>query len=152
MDPEKLAIKLIRRNRTWGSKRVIGALANLGFTLRDSPGDRVLPRTSRGNEVSFIIRLQMLLRAVPNVRNPNRPARHVEQNSIGVSANVPASASGFNMFQTWHKRVAELQRTRLGRKASVGAPSASERFPVTCLGSPTTWTLFAECVSHTPSF
>jgi putative transposase len=32
---EKLAVKLIQDNRTWGSNRIVGALANLGYPLSD---------------------------------------------------------------------------------------------------------------------
>jgi len=38
VDPEleKLVIKLIQENPTWGSNRIVGALDNLGYTLSDS--------------------------------------------------------------------------------------------------------------------
>jgi len=41
---EKLVIKLIQENPTWGSNRIVGALANLGFVLSDSTVDNIRPR------------------------------------------------------------------------------------------------------------
>src|ERR1035437_1686732 len=36
---EKLVITLLQANPTWGSKRIVGALANLGFKVSDSTVD-----------------------------------------------------------------------------------------------------------------
>jgi hypothetical protein len=33
---EKLVVKLLQANPTWGSKRIVRALANLGFKVSDS--------------------------------------------------------------------------------------------------------------------
>ena len=41
---EKLVIKLIQENPTWGSNRIVGALDNLGFTLSDSTVDNIRHR------------------------------------------------------------------------------------------------------------
>jgi putative transposase len=41
---EKLVIKLIQDNPTWGSNRIVGALDNLGFTLSDSTVDNIRHR------------------------------------------------------------------------------------------------------------
>jgi transposase InsO family protein len=38
---EKLVIKLIQENPTWGSNRIVGALDNLGFTVSDSTVDNI---------------------------------------------------------------------------------------------------------------
>jgi len=46
VDPEldKLVIKLLQQNPTWGSNRIVGALANLGFTVSDSSIDNIRHR------------------------------------------------------------------------------------------------------------
>jgi transposase InsO family protein len=46
VDPEleKLVIKLIQENPTWGSNRIAGALDNLGFTVSDSTIDNIRHR------------------------------------------------------------------------------------------------------------
>ncbi len=46
VDPEleKLVIKLITENPTWGSNRIVGALDNLGFKLSDSTVDNIRHR------------------------------------------------------------------------------------------------------------
>ena len=46
MDPEleKLVIKLIQENPTWGSNRIVGALHNLGLSVSDSPVDTIRHR------------------------------------------------------------------------------------------------------------
>jgi len=46
VDPEleKLVIKLIQENPTWGSNRIVGALDNLGFTMSDSTVDNICHR------------------------------------------------------------------------------------------------------------
>lgn len=41
---EKLVIKLIEENPTWGSNRIVGALDNLGYTLSDSTVDNIRRR------------------------------------------------------------------------------------------------------------
>jgi putative transposase len=41
---EKLVITLLQENPTWGSKRIVGALANLGFKLSDSTVDNIRQR------------------------------------------------------------------------------------------------------------
>ena len=41
---EKLVIKLILENPTWGSNRIVGALDNLGFKLSDSTVDNIRHR------------------------------------------------------------------------------------------------------------
>src|SRR5450755_3738667 len=38
---EKLVITLLQENPTWGSKRIVGALANLGFKVSDSTVDNI---------------------------------------------------------------------------------------------------------------
>src|SRR5450755_2527829 len=38
---EKLVVKLLQENPTWGSKRIVGALDNLGFKLSDSTVDSI---------------------------------------------------------------------------------------------------------------
>ena len=46
VDPEleKLVIKLIQENPTWGSNRIVGALDNLGFKVSDSTVDNIRTR------------------------------------------------------------------------------------------------------------
>ena len=46
VDPEleKLVIKLIQENPTWGSNRIVGALGNLGLTVSDSTVDNIRQR------------------------------------------------------------------------------------------------------------
>src|ERR1039457_3855127 len=41
---EKLVITLLQENPTWGSKRIVGALANLGFKVSDSTVDNIRQR------------------------------------------------------------------------------------------------------------
>src|SRR5580704_8792721 len=41
---EKLVITLLQENPTWGSKRIVGALANLGFKVSDSTLDNIRHR------------------------------------------------------------------------------------------------------------
>jgi hypothetical protein len=41
---EKLVVKLLQENPTWGSKRMVGALANLGFKVSDSTVDNIRQR------------------------------------------------------------------------------------------------------------
>src|ERR1022692_1087083 len=41
---EKLVITLLQENPTWGSKRIVGALDNLGFKLSDSTVDNIRHR------------------------------------------------------------------------------------------------------------
>ena len=41
---EKLVITLLQANPTWGSKRIVGALANLGFKVSDSTVDNIRHR------------------------------------------------------------------------------------------------------------
>jgi hypothetical protein len=41
---EKLVVKLIQDNPTWGSNRIVGALANLGYTLSDVTIDNIRRR------------------------------------------------------------------------------------------------------------
>src|ERR1039457_3186584 len=41
---EKLVITLLQENSTWGSKRIVGALANLGFKVSDSTVDNIRQR------------------------------------------------------------------------------------------------------------
>ena len=43
-DLEKLVIKLIQENPTWGSNRIVGALDNLGFSVSDSTIDNIRHR------------------------------------------------------------------------------------------------------------
>jgi transposase InsO family protein len=42
---EKLVVKLLQENPTWGSKRIVGALDNLGFKLSDSTVDNIRHRS-----------------------------------------------------------------------------------------------------------
>jgi transposase InsO family protein len=46
LDPEleKLVVKLIEENPTWGSNRIVGALDNLGYTVSDSTIDNIRRR------------------------------------------------------------------------------------------------------------
>ena len=46
VDPEleKLVLKLIEQNPTWGSNRIVGALDNLGYTLSNSTIDNIRRR------------------------------------------------------------------------------------------------------------
>jgi transposase InsO family protein len=46
LDPEleKLVLKPIKENPTWGSNRIVGALGNLGYTLSDSTVDNIRRR------------------------------------------------------------------------------------------------------------
>src|ERR1017187_8673781 len=41
---EKLVVKLLQENPTWDSKRIVGALANLGFKVSDSTVDNIRQR------------------------------------------------------------------------------------------------------------
>src|SRR5882762_272871 len=41
---EKLVVKLIQENPTWGSNRIVGALDNLGYTLSDSTVENIRRR------------------------------------------------------------------------------------------------------------
>jgi len=41
---EKLVVKLIQDNPTWGSNGIVGALANLGYTLIDVTIDNIRRR------------------------------------------------------------------------------------------------------------
>ena len=56
---EKLVVKLLQENPTWGSKRIVGALDNLGFKLSDSTVDHIRHRNGldptrlRGNSASW---------------------------------------------------------------------------------------------------
>jgi hypothetical protein len=43
-DLEKLVVKLIQDNPSWGSNRIVGALDNLGYTLSDSTIDNIRRR------------------------------------------------------------------------------------------------------------
>src|SRR5580704_10913135 len=54
---EKLVITLLQENPTWGSKRIVGALANLGFKLCDSTVESIrnfkrLESNSRHSRIS----------------------------------------------------------------------------------------------------
>jgi len=46
VDPEleKLVLKMIQENPTWGSNRIVGALDNLGYALSDSAVDNIRRR------------------------------------------------------------------------------------------------------------
>ena len=56
---EKLVVKLLQENPTWGSKRIVGALNNLGFRLSDSTVDNIRlrngldPAPLRGKSTSW---------------------------------------------------------------------------------------------------
>lgn len=44
LELEKLVLKLLRDNPTWGSNRIVGALDNLGYTVSDSTVDNIRSR------------------------------------------------------------------------------------------------------------
>src|SRR5207237_4633618 len=46
IDPEleALVVRMARENRSWGYDRIVGALANLGYTLRDQTVGNILKR------------------------------------------------------------------------------------------------------------
>ena len=44
LELEKLVIKFIQENPTWGSNRIVGALDNLGFKVSDSTFDNIRHR------------------------------------------------------------------------------------------------------------
>jgi putative transposase len=56
---EKLVVKLLEENPTWGSKRIVGALYNLGFKVSDSTIDNIRqhhgldPAPLRGKSTSW---------------------------------------------------------------------------------------------------
>src|SRR5450755_1703109 len=69
---EKLVITLLQENPTWGSKRIVGALANLGFKVSDSTVDNIRQRNGldpaplRGKSTSWHQFLQAVLRTLLN--------------------------------------------------------------------------------------
>jgi putative transposase len=49
---EKLVVKLLQENPTWGSKRMVGALANLVFKVSDSTVDNIRLRTGFSHQLA----------------------------------------------------------------------------------------------------